>query len=367
MKRLPAGGILPQVYKSISPRSGPTCWLWEVEQAAPALALLDPWFLREISGAWMRSDIHRGWAINYLTGAHARYHLLGERLCAVHDRLRVPALHAGHGVAGLPGGRGHRGRAPAALRGQLEGASPGRLPGGLRRREEPPGVRADLSARRGVAERGQRVDGPAARGDPGRPTDRRRSARRSNGRRPRFPPTSWAGCYRTTEPSPACTRTGGCSRWPTVTISPSSRPPWMRILPSAARERMIDFFLSKLMTPSWMRALADDDPAASLNFRTDHSAAGAYTSWPAQCMRALGRAALQGDPAAGWASGIPAAASPAWPARVRTARAPSTAGRGACWKAARPARRPTTPRTTRNGSTRPGVRSCGRSSRPFLA
>ena len=68
MKRLPVGGILPRVYKSISPRSGPTCWLWDTEQAAPGLALLDPRFLRGISGAWMRSDIHRGWAVNYLTG-----------------------------------------------------------------------------------------------------------------------------------------------------------------------------------------------------------------------------------------------------------------------------------------------------------
>ncbi len=68
MKRRPVGGILSQVYKSISPRSGPTCWLWEVEEAAPGLALLDPRFLREISEAWMQADIHRGWAINYLTG-----------------------------------------------------------------------------------------------------------------------------------------------------------------------------------------------------------------------------------------------------------------------------------------------------------
>ncbi len=53
---------------------------------------------------------------------------------------------------------------------------------------------------------------------------------------------------------------------------------------------MVEFFLKRLMTPSWMRALAEDDPAAALNFRTDHTAAGAYASWPAQCIRALGRA-----------------------------------------------------------------------------
>jgi hypothetical protein len=53
---------------------------------------------------------------------------------------------------------------------------------------------------------------------------------------------------------------------------------------------MTDFFLSRLMTPSWMHALAEDDPAASLSFRTDHTVTGAYASWPAQCMRALGRA-----------------------------------------------------------------------------
>ena len=56
------------------------------------------------------------------------------------------------------------------------------------------------------------------------------------------------------------------------------------------RGRMTDFFLRRLMTPSWMHALAEDDPAAALNFRTDHSATGAYSSWPAQCIRALARA-----------------------------------------------------------------------------
>ena len=61
-------------------------------------------------------------------------------------------------------------------------------------------------------------------------------------------------------------------------------------LPLRTRERMVAFFLTRLMTPNWMQALADDDPAAALSFRTDHSAAGAYASWPARCIRALGRA-----------------------------------------------------------------------------
>ena len=53
------------------------------------------------------------------------------------------------------------------------------------------------------------------------------------------------------------------------------------------REQMIRFFQTKLQTPSWMRALAADDPAAAFSLRTDHTATGAYTSWPAYALMAL--------------------------------------------------------------------------------
>jgi hypothetical protein len=55
------------------------------------------------------------------------------------------------------------------------------------------------------------------------------------------------------------------------------------------RHQMLRFFQTKLQTPSWMRALAADDPAAALSLRTDHTATGAYASWPAYALMALCR------------------------------------------------------------------------------
>jgi hypothetical protein len=62
---------------------------------------------------------------------------------------------------------------------------------------------------------------------------------------------------------------------------------------------MIQFFREKLQTPSWMRALAVDDPAAAYSLRTDHTSTGAYTSWPAYALLALCRAG-QFDNALWW-------------------------------------------------------------------
>jgi hypothetical protein len=55
------------------------------------------------------------------------------------------------------------------------------------------------------------------------------------------------------------------------------------------RQQMIRLFQGKLQTPSWMRALAADDPATAFSLRTDHMATGAYASWPAYALMALCR------------------------------------------------------------------------------
>ncbi|MHA6760711.1 laminin G domain-containing protein [Streptacidiphilus sp. PAMC 29251] len=46
------------------------------------------------------------------------------------------------------------------------------------------------------------------------------------------------------------------------------------------RAAMVDFVSQKLLTTTWMRALAADDPAAPLADRPDHGAAGAFGAWP---------------------------------------------------------------------------------------
>jgi hypothetical protein len=289
MKRSPVGGILPRVYKSISPRSGPTCWLWETEQAAPSIALLDPQYLREISSVWMQSDIHRGWAVNYLNGQmlgttysvndyalfmtafeYERFSRdrawLDARLGAatVADHLRrcatgfqsrprdgaivdygtarhllecVPTYQ--HGVASLNAANAWMCRQLVDL---LEDrASP---------EERDMLGRAAAAIASDVLGRLLREDGTF-------------SCLYPDGRL-----QGVAHCYDYTVVSAALD----------TDLSP------------AMRGRMTDFFLNRLMTPSWMHALAEDDPAAALNFRTDHSATGAYSSWPAQCIRALARA-----------------------------------------------------------------------------
>ena len=289
MKRTPVGGILPRVYKSISPRSGPTCWLWETEQAAPSIALLDPRYLRDISSVWMQSDIHGGWAVNYLSGqmlgttysvndyalfmtAHEYMRFTHDigwldirlgtatvadhlRQCATSWKSRprdgaladygsarhllecVPTYE--HGVASLNA-------ANAWMSRQLVDLLEDRLT-----LDERNLLGADAAAiASDVLGRLLRDDGTFFCLYP-------------DGRL-----QGVAHCYDFAVVSAALD----------VDLSPTMRG------------RMTDFFLHRLMTPSWMHALAEDDPAAALNFRTDHSATGAYSSWPAQCIRALARA-----------------------------------------------------------------------------
>jgi hypothetical protein len=52
-------------------------------------------------------------------------------------------------------------------------------------------------------------------------------------------------------------------------------------LPQDMRSEMLSFVQQDLLTTSWMRALALDDPAAPRSDRADHGPFGAYDSWPA--------------------------------------------------------------------------------------
>ena len=46
------------------------------------------------------------------------------------------------------------------------------------------------------------------------------------------------------------------------------------------RSEAVRFVSEKLLASTWMRALAPDDPAASVSNRPDHGAAGAFCAWP---------------------------------------------------------------------------------------
>lgn len=53
------------------------------------------------------------------------------------------------------------------------------------------------------------------------------------------------------------------------------------------RREMVDFFVTELQTPTWMRALSPYDPDAAFSVRPDHQWNGAYPAWPADSARAL--------------------------------------------------------------------------------
>lgn len=55
------------------------------------------------------------------------------------------------------------------------------------------------------------------------------------------------------------------------------------------KQEMNDFFWRELHNPLWMRALSAEDADATWNIRPDHSAIGAYPSWPPMTARGLMR------------------------------------------------------------------------------
>jgi hypothetical protein len=289
MKRLPVGGILPRVYKSISPRSGPTCWLWDTEQAAPGLALLDPRFLREIAGAWMQSDIHRGWAVNYLTGG-----MLGTAYSVNDYALFTTAfeyLRFTRDVAWLD-----------EKQGMLSVAEHLRRCATSWKERPRDGYLADYGSAKHLLECVPTYEHGVASLNAANAWMCRQLVEVSGGRlsqeeRERLGRDAESiasdvlgrllrddGTFSCLYPDGRLQNVAHCYDFAVVSAALNE------YLPSGTRERMIQFLVKRLMTPSWMHALAEDDPSSALNFRTDHSATGAYASWPAQCIRALGRA-----------------------------------------------------------------------------
>ncbi|WP_329110930.1 hypothetical protein OG792_17690 [Micromonospora sp. NBC_01699] len=55
------------------------------------------------------------------------------------------------------------------------------------------------------------------------------------------------------------------------------------------RREMVDFVTGHLLTGTWMRALAQDDPVAGSSDRPDHGAGGAFGAWPGVTAHGLAR------------------------------------------------------------------------------
>ncbi len=285
MKRSDSRNRFGTSYKTISPRSGATSWLWDTQQAASGLVHLDPIVLKTMVEWWMRTDIHQCWGTNYLNGAPLgpwysvndyalftmAYHYLrytgdfgwlDQRIeqatvfqhlqrCADHWRdLNSTDYLADYGaernllecvptythkVAALNAANAWMNRTLAQIedqRGETTSAS-------RRRRDAQAIAQAVLELYRP------------------------------------------AGTFACRQPDGSEIEVQHCYDFGVVmsTLFDDLGPD--------RRQQMIRFLQTKLQTPSWMRALADDDPAAAFSLRTDHTATGAYTSWPAYAVMAL--------------------------------------------------------------------------------
>jgi hypothetical protein len=66
------------------------------------------------------------------------------------------------------------------------------------------------------------------------------------------------------------------------------------------KQEMAAFFWAELATGKWMRALSAGDSDVTWNIRPDHSAIGAYASWPPMSAKALYRLGESEEKVAGW-------------------------------------------------------------------
>lgn len=66
------------------------------------------------------------------------------------------------------------------------------------------------------------------------------------------------------------------------------------------KNEMTRFFWTELRTGKWMRALSAGDDDATWNIRPDHSAIGAYASWPPMSAKALYRLGMPAEQTAAW-------------------------------------------------------------------
>jgi hypothetical protein len=66
------------------------------------------------------------------------------------------------------------------------------------------------------------------------------------------------------------------------------------------KQEMVRFFETELRSEKWMRALSAADPDVTWNIRPDHSAIGAYASWPAMSGKALYKLGADRKATAGW-------------------------------------------------------------------
>jgi hypothetical protein len=287
MKRSDPRNRFGTSYKTISPRSGATSWLWDTQQAASGLIHLDPLVLKTMVEWWMRTDIHRCWGTNYLNGAP-----LGPWYSVNDYALFTMAYHylrysGDFGWLDQPiEGRTVLGHLQScadhwcALNADDYLADYGEPRNLLECVPTYMHKVAALNAANAWMNR-TLAEIEARRGDTASARQRRRAAQAiSRAVLELYRPGGYFACR---QPDGREIDVQHCYDFGVVMAT------LFDDLGPRRRAQMIRFFQAKLQTSSWMRALAEDDPAAAFSQRTDHTATGAYTSWPAYGLLALCR------------------------------------------------------------------------------
>lgn len=301
MKRADPRNRFGVTYKSISPRSGTTSWLWDTQQGASGLVHLDRLALKSMAEWWMQSDIYKGWGTDYLTGKvlGTSYSVNDFALFSIsHDYLRYTGdwgwLDQQVGDATV---LQHLVRCADHWR-HLSAedylADYGKANNLLECVKTYTHKVAALNAANAWMNRvlAQIME---RRGDSSSARERRAVAQKiADAVMELYQPGGYFACR---QPDGSLVPVQHCYDFGVVMAT------LFDDLGPARRREMLAFFRQKLQTPSWMRALAADDPAAAFSLRTDHTATGAYTSWAAYALIALCRMG-ELDDALKWIQGI---------------------------------------------------------------
>lgn len=301
MKRSSPRNKFGTTYKSISPRSGTTSWLWDTQQGASGLVHLDPLALKSMAEGWMQSDIYMGWGTDYLTGKvlGTSYSVNDFALFSIsHDYLRYTGdwgwLDQQIASATVLEHLEHCADRWRQLNADDYLADYGKANNLLECVKTYTHKVASLNAANAWMNR-VLVQIQERRGDTPSARERRAVAQKiADAVLGLYQPGGYFACR---QPDGSAVPVQHCYDFGVVMAT------LFDDLGPERREQMLAFFRQKLQTPSWMRALAADDPAAAFSLRTDHTATGAYTSWAAYALMALCRMGAL-DNALEWIQGM---------------------------------------------------------------
>ncbi|HVL81355.1 MAG TPA: hypothetical protein VM840_07180 [Actinomycetota bacterium] len=290
-KRTTPSAFEGPTYITLAPRYWQTAtFLWDASLTAMLLAMLDPVVLRRMVEKWMRTDIHRFLATDYLTGRGlgAWYSVNDFAMCRMaSEYLRWTGDHAWLDeqvgdetvLEHLVGYATYYRRLVVGEHGLADY-------GGVWNLLEAVGSyvhevaslnAANVWCLRFVADllerRGRDAEATQMRTDAQGIVDRLSEL---------YIPSR--GCWNVRHPDGRTQEVGHCYDFGTVLWAISDD------LEQHVRDGMVWFLATELQTPTWMRALSLSDPDVTYSVRPDHQWTGAYAAWPAIALTGLYRA-----------------------------------------------------------------------------